>query len=167
MEPATPKTNTNPANGVFSMEFPPNSSNLSPKVLVYTSSGLPKEITVLPSYIQTNRMSAVGQLVMAPIWMSLKLVGNIASSVLNILTLGSLSVNRGRTEDTLKGRAKAMGCSALSILLSPVGVVLDGVNAVGEVIKPNTLLKTHEAAAHVWTGFVLLVGKGPEEPKPN
>jgi hypothetical protein len=129
--------------------------------------GVDNKYRMLSSLMQASmpegsrRVIAIAKLILAPIWIPVRAAVSVLGSIANILTLGQLSVNERMVDNSLKGRAKAMGCSLLSIVTTPLNVAVEGVATIANVVQP-TLHKVDLLASQMWTGFV--TAKFSEQP---
>ena len=106
-----------------------------------------------PSLTTSSRADAVKELVISPLTLPIQAVMSVAGALLNAVTLGQMSVICNRVENTPCGRLKGIGCSALSVALTPVAFLVSAVARLAHVFSPKpTFLDALEA--HLWTGFV-------------
>jgi hypothetical protein len=105
------------------------------------------------SFYGTRPIAAVTALT-SPIWIPLRALGSLGFSIGNILSLGKLSVIRGLTANDRSSRLKSVACSALSIVLTPASMLVEGAAAIGRIFKPGKINKADLIATHLWTGFV-------------
>lgn len=73
---------------------------------------------------------------------------NVYSSVMNIFKLGQISVNNRMVKNSILGRAKAVGCSFLSLLTLPINLFVDATGVLTKAKKISLL------SEHMWKGFV-------------
>ncbi len=116
-----------------------------------------------------SRKIALISLTLSPIWISIRAIFSVVASLANIATGGLFSVVQDFVDFSRKGCAKSMGCSLLSLLTTPVNMVVEELAIATHVFVPK-LNKIDLLAAHMWTGFVVASRqeKKPNEPvKPN
>ena len=105
------------------------------------------------SLTSRSRGDAAKELIGSPLTLPMYTVASVVGAILNTVTFGSWSVMTDRVENTLCGRLKGMGCSVLSVLLTPVTFLVSAVAKIAHVVSPKkTFLDALEA--HLWTGFV-------------
>jgi hypothetical protein len=108
----------------------------------------------------SKRAIAVAKLIFAPVWIPVRAAASVLGSALNILTLGQISVGNKLVDNNLMGRVKAIGCSVLSIVTTPLNVAVEGLATIANAIHPS-VHKIDLVASQLWTGFVTarFVGK--------
>lgn len=109
----------------------------------------------------SKKSSAYKVLGLAILDIPIRALANVVISVCNIITIGQLSVSSGIVQNSLKGRIKSLGCSLISIPLTPLTILVDLAGKVSNCINPEdqriTLL-----AEHMWKGFALVQRGSPE-----
>jgi hypothetical protein len=104
--------------------------------------------------ISCSRVGSAVELLFSPIWIPLRAITSVVASIFNLLTFGSLSVQSGTGQRGLKGRMKAMGRSALSLLFTPASMAVEGLSAVTHLVKPG-VQKIDYVASYMWSGGAL------------
>jgi hypothetical protein len=89
----------------------------------------------------------------SPVWLPLRAICSVAASILNIVRRGESSIEDGHIDNTKLLRAKAMGCSLLSLLITPLNMLVEEVATISHIIVPGNN-KIDYFAAHLWSGFI-------------
>jgi hypothetical protein len=111
-------------------------------------------VTVINPVTQVRtRPGAVTSLCLSPLWISVRAIVSVAASLANICTFGLFSKRQNFVERTVLGTVKAMACSTLSLITTPLNVAVEGIATISHVFKPE-LNWFDLLAAHMWTGFV-------------
>jgi hypothetical protein len=131
-------------NHVVSYLNPTVSARLTPMLAELPSEGIKRAV---------GTACAIGSLLLMPVWIPIRAIVSVASSIINIVSGGSLSVAQGLVDKNREGRIKGMMSSLISLVTTPANMLVEGVATASHVINPK-LNRMDLLATHMWTGFV-------------
>ena len=111
---------------------------------------------LIQRHVTVTKQQAAAELILSPIWVPLRAIASLFTSVLNIFSLGSITAERSSfagfcTKEGQRQRWKAIGQSALSILATPIAMGAEIACSISHIINPEDE-RMDKIATRLWTG---------------